>query len=117
MQREDDGFDSSAGKYKFGLSRFRAAQLQFLLSIERHVPKVLEALRDSVLPVWCRAQRKGQQYPQLDPATYPAIWEWAKDYNLIEANDVRRLKKICPNVLTSLDGGHYALDPGMVSKV
>jgi hypothetical protein len=88
--------DPLAMIFKYGLARFRAAQCYFLLSIERHVPAVLDALRTSVLPVWRAGRRERPSGPELAPATYPAIWEWAKGYNLIEAKDLDGLKAVHP---------------------
>ena len=102
MPNKNKKTDSQVGAYRFCLDRWRE-QIHFLRSIEQHVPEALTSLKASVLPLYAAARNKfksiGSDFISVapDPITgevpfWSAIWDWARDWHLVEAKDVPNLK-------------------------
>jgi hypothetical protein len=109
--------EAPPGAYCFGYD-YSFEQFQFLRSVERLVPEVLKDLRKSVLPLFIKKQRNLQSsgcegplflptahdelpphprpedadIPGYDPETWPAIWEWAHRWRLIETDELPKLQ-------------------------
>lgn len=104
MQTNDNP-DKPASDHRWGPD-YSYGQHLFLRSIEKQMPRVLDDLREQVLPPFIAARQRipeahrtfCDQAPTIgdDITVWSALWDWAQQYHLIESKDIAALKSWDP---------------------